>query len=47
MKDIKLIIVGSIGLDTIETPRHRKETILGGSLSGFLSVKLTPAVAQK
>ena len=33
MKNIKLIIVGSIGLDTIETPRHKKETILGGSLS--------------
>ncbi len=32
-KKIKLIIVGSIGLDTIETPRHKKETILGGSLS--------------
>lgn len=30
---IRLTIVGSIGLDTIATPRDRKEEILGGSVS--------------
>lgn len=30
---IKLAIVGSVGIDTIETPRARREAILGGSAS--------------
>lgn len=33
MKPVKLVVVGSIGLDTIETPQARKEEILGGSVS--------------
>ena len=31
MKDNHALIVGSIGLDTIETASDRKESILGGS----------------
>lgn len=33
MKPVKLVVVGSIGLDTIETPHAKKEEILGGSVS--------------
>lgn len=33
MRPIKLVVVGSIGLDTIETPNARKLDILGGSVS--------------
>ena len=33
MKDIKLVIVGSIGIDSIETPYAKEENILGGSAS--------------
>ena len=33
MKDIKLVIVGSIGIDSIETPQAKEENILGGSAS--------------
>ena len=33
MKDIKLVIVGSIGIDSIETPHAKEENILGGSAS--------------
>lgn len=33
MMPVKLVVVGSIGLDTIETPHARKEEILGGSVS--------------
>lgn len=33
MKRVELVIVGSIGLDTIETPDTRKPEILGGSVS--------------
>lgn len=33
MKDIKLVIVGSIGIDSIETPHSKEENILGGSAS--------------
>jgi len=32
-KSIQLVVVGSIGLDTIETPDARKNDILGGSVS--------------
>ena len=32
-QDIQLVIVGSIGLDTIATPRDRRADILGGSAS--------------
>ena len=32
-KDVQLVIVGSIGLDTIATPWARREEILGGSVS--------------
>jgi len=32
-KEIKLVVVGSIGLDTIETPAERREDVLGGSVS--------------
>jgi sugar/nucleoside kinase (ribokinase family) len=32
-EDINLVIVGSIGIDTIETPAEKKEEILGGSVS--------------
>ena len=32
-KDVQLVIVGSIGLDTVATPRDRREEILGGSVS--------------
>jgi len=31
--EVRLVAVGSIGLDTIETPQERKEDLLGGSLS--------------
>ena len=31
--DVKLVVVGSVGLDTIETPLTRQEEILGGSVS--------------
>lgn len=31
--DVQLVIVGSIGIDTVETPFQRKEEILGGSIS--------------
>jgi sugar/nucleoside kinase (ribokinase family) len=31
--DLKLVVVGSIGIDTIETPFDRRESILGGSAS--------------
>ena len=31
--DVSLIVVGSIGIDTIETPHDRREEILGGSAS--------------
>ena len=30
---VQLVVVGSIGLDTIETPEARQEEILGGSVS--------------
>ena len=30
---INLTIVGSIGIDTIETPTEKREEILGGSVS--------------
>jgi len=32
-KNIQLVVVGSIGLDTIATPRTRRENVLGGSAS--------------
>ena len=32
-KSVELIVVGSIGIDTIETPVARRESILGGSAS--------------
>lgn len=32
-KHVQLVIVGSIGIDTIETPRAKKPDILGGSVS--------------
>lgn len=32
-KNVELVVVGSIGLDTIETPWARQEEILGGSVS--------------
>lgn len=32
-KDVELVIVGSIGLDTIETPFEKREELLGGSVS--------------
>ena len=32
-KELQLVIVGSIGLDTVETPWARREEILGGSVS--------------
>ncbi len=32
-KTVQLVVVGSIGLDTIETPNTKKEDILGGSVS--------------
>jgi sugar/nucleoside kinase (ribokinase family) len=32
-KPIRLVVVGSIGIDTIETPSTRRESILGGSAS--------------
>ena len=31
--NLDLVIVGSVGLDTIETPSDRREEILGGSVS--------------
>ena len=33
MKNIKLVIVGSIGIDSIETPNAKEKNILGGSAS--------------
>lgn len=30
---IEVVVVGSVGLDTIETPSHRREDVLGGSAS--------------
>lgn len=33
MKPVQLVVVGSIGLDTIETSHAKKEDILGGSVS--------------
>jgi sugar/nucleoside kinase (ribokinase family) len=33
MKDIELVVVGSLGLDTIETKFDRQEDVLGGSVS--------------
>jgi len=33
MKPVQLVVVGSIGLDTIETPHAKKNEILGGSVS--------------
>jgi sugar/nucleoside kinase (ribokinase family) len=30
---IEVVVVGSVGLDTIETPHHRREEVLGGSAS--------------
>jgi len=33
MRDLDLVVVGSIGLDTIETKYERQEDILGGSVS--------------
>lgn len=33
MKPVNLVVVGSIGIDTIETPETRKQDILGGSVS--------------
>lgn len=32
-KSVQLVVVGSIGLDTIETPSAKKQDILGGSVS--------------
>jgi sugar/nucleoside kinase (ribokinase family) len=32
-KDVQVVIVGSIGLDTIETPREKRVELLGGSVS--------------
>ncbi len=33
MEPCTLVIVGSVGIDTIETPREKRESILGGSAS--------------
>ena len=33
MSRVRMVAVGSIGLDTIETPSERRAEILGGSLS--------------
>ena len=33
MSNLDLVIVGSVGLDTIETPKDRREDVLGGSAS--------------
>jgi sugar/nucleoside kinase (ribokinase family) len=33
MKKLELVVVGSIGIDTIETPWSRQEGVLGGSVS--------------
>jgi len=32
-KDTELVVVGSVGLDTIQTPSERREELLGGSVS--------------
>ena len=32
-QDVKLVVVGSIGLDTIETPFETRVDVLGGSVS--------------
>lgn len=32
-ESVKLVVVGSVGIDTIETPAERRESILGGSAS--------------
>ena len=32
-KGVKLVVVGSVGLDTIETPSARRKAVLGGSVS--------------
>jgi sugar/nucleoside kinase (ribokinase family) len=32
-KNIRLVVVGSVGLDTIETPFEKREDLLGGSVS--------------
>jgi len=32
-KDVKLVVVGSIGIDSIETPEDKKDGLLGGSAS--------------
>ena len=32
-KKISLVVVGSIGLDTIETPKEKRDEVLGGSVS--------------
>jgi len=31
--DTTLVVVGSVGIDTIETPQEKRENILGGSAS--------------
>lgn len=33
MSEVKVVVVGSVGLDTIETPAARRENVLGGSAS--------------
>lgn len=33
MTDVRLVIVGSIGIDHIETPREKRDNLLGGSAS--------------
>ena len=33
MKDIQLAVIGSVGIDTIETPTEKREDLLGGSAS--------------
>jgi sugar/nucleoside kinase (ribokinase family) len=35
---MSLLVVGSVALDTVETPRERRERVLGGSASFFSSV---------
>ena len=32
-EDVKVVVVGSIGIDTIETPFEKRENVLGGSVS--------------
>ena len=47
MNENSVLIVGSIGLDTIETPTQRQENIIGGSTTYSFCLLYTSDAADE